>query len=171
MNGHVFDPEVLKRCVMQPDEAAAFKAKAVKRYIVHADADGRILMEEADTDLLRARLIMEVALLRFSRWSLRQGESHKMPRVGDYPPAVQSVMDKMRTFLGQPTQTVPSASSLHAARVHCKLMLGLQPEDAPPHLRPELEALVNSIAIDGDQRMKQFQEMADRLNEWHSQRA
>jgi hypothetical protein len=75
-----FDPEVLKRCVMQPAEAAAFKAKAVKHYVVHVDADGAMLMEEADTDLLRARLIMEVALLRFSRWSLRLGENHKMPR-------------------------------------------------------------------------------------------
>jgi hypothetical protein len=55
----------------------------------------------------RARLIMEVALLRFSRWSLRQGESHKMPRTGIYPPAVQSVMDKMREFLSQGGSPVP----------------------------------------------------------------
>lgn len=58
----------------------------------------------------RARLLMEVALLRFTRWSLRKGEHHPMPRVGDYPPAVQSIMDKMRTFLEQPASSNQAAA-------------------------------------------------------------
>jgi hypothetical protein len=156
-----FDPEALKRCVMQPAEAAAFKAKAVKRYVIHVDADERMLMEEADTDLLRARLIMEVALLRFSRWSLRKGEQYKMPRAGDYPPAVQSVMDKMRTFLSGVTAPSPSPGAIHSARIQCKLLLGLQAEDMPPPLRQEIEALVTSIALASDEHMKRFHEIAN----------
>lgn len=59
----------------------------------------------------RARIIMEVALRRFSRWSLRNGEPHKPTRSGDYPPQVQAIMDKMRDFI----EKNPAAENADAA--------------------------------------------------------